>query len=56
MYRIMHHLQCEQYSPFAPRILITDKILTVLVDGIVGEMHTHVILMLERLVTIYLSN
>lgn len=30
--------------PFAARVLITDKVLTVLVDEVVCEMHAHIIL------------
>lgn len=33
--------------PFAAGVLITDKVLTVLVDGVVGEMHAHIILTRE---------
>lgn len=32
------------WSPFAAGVLVTDKVLAVLVDGVVGEMHAHVIL------------
>lgn len=31
-------------SPFAARVLVTDKVLTVLVDGVVCEVHAHVVL------------
>lgn len=32
------------YVPFAASVLITDKVLAVLVDGVVCEMHAHIIL------------
>lgn len=36
------------YIPFAAGVLVTDKVLTVLVDGVVGEMHAHILLTLVR--------
>lgn len=32
------------YVPFAASVLVTDKVLAVLVDGVVCEMHAHIIL------------
>lgn len=34
--------------PFAARVLITDKVLAVLVDGVVCEMHAYVVLEVEE--------
>lgn len=36
------------FVPFAACVLIANKVHTVLVDGVVGEMHAHIILTLER--------
>lgn len=38
----------RMFLPFAACVVVTEKVLTVLVDGVVGEMHAHITLTLER--------
>lgn len=38
------HKALSMFSPFAAGVFVSEEVLTVLVDGVVGEVHAHVVL------------